>query len=142
MTGLYFGFLIPGETDKFFYVWLDAPIGYIAATEHYCSKRGDRTVAEYWIDPEADVEIHHFIGKDIAYFHTLFWPALLAAADYRTPTAVHVHGFLTVDGRKMSKSRGTFITARQFADFLSPSYLRYYHSTKIGNSIDDSRSQP
>lgn len=135
--GPYFGFLIPGETEKFFYVWLDAPIGYIAATEHYCSKREDRTVEDYWIDPEADVEIHHFIGKDIAYFHTLFWPALLAAADYRTPTEVHVHGFLTVDSRKMSKSRGTFITARQFADFLSPSYLRYYYATKLGNSIDD-----
>lgn len=133
----YFGFKIPGETDKFFYVWLDAPIGYIASTEHYCSKRGGRNVEDYWIDADPDVEIHHFIGKDIAYFHTLFWPALLVAADYRTPTAVHVHGFLTVDSRKMSKSRGTFITARQFADFLSPWYLRYYYATKLGNSIDD-----
>jgi methionyl-tRNA synthetase len=135
--GPYFGFKIPGEEDKYFYVWLDAPIGYIAATEHYCAHRGNCKAEEYWIDQTADVEIHHFIGKDIAYFHTLFWPAVLSAADYRIPTAVHVHGFLTVDGRKMSKSRGTFITARQFASFLNPWYLRYYYSTKMGNAIDD-----
>ena len=135
--GPYFGFKIPGEVDKYFYVWLDAPIGYIAATEHYCARHRSCKADDYWLDPAADVEIHHFIGKDIAYFHTLFWPAVLAAADYRTPTAVHVHGFLTVDGRKMSKSRGTFVTARQFVDFLNPWYLRYYYSTKMGNSIDD-----
>lgn len=135
--GPYFGFKIPGEEDKFFYVWLDAPIGYIAATEHYCSSHSTCDAAHYWTEAAADVEIHHFIGKDIAYFHTLFWPAMLAAAEYRVPHAVHVHGFLTVDSRKMSKSRGTFITARQFADFLSPWYLRYYYSTKLGNSIDD-----
>jgi methionyl-tRNA synthetase len=135
--GPYFGFKIPGEDDKYFYVWLDAPIGYIAATEHYCAHLGNCKAEDYWIDPAADVEIHHFIGKDIAYFHTLFWPAVLKAADYRIPTAVHVHGFLTVDGRKMSKSRGTFITARQFANFLNPWYLRYYYSTKMSNSIDD-----
>lgn len=135
--GPYFGFTIPGEDDKYFYVWLDAPIGYIAATEHYCAGRSDRTVEDYWINPDADVEIHHFIGKDIAYFHTLFWPAMLHAADYRTPDHIHCHGFLTVDARKMSKSRGTFITARMFADFLSPWYLRYYYATKLGNSIDD-----
>jgi len=135
--GPYFGFKIPGETDKYFYVWMDAPIGYIAATDHYCSRRRDRTVEDYWLTADEHVEIHHFIGKDIAYFHTLFWPAMLAAADYRTPDAVHVHGFLTVDSRKMSKSRGTFITARQFADFLNPWYLRYYYATKLGNSIDD-----
>jgi len=135
--GPYFGFKIPGEEDKFFYVWLDAPIGYIAATEHYCASRTDRNVDEYWLRHDTDVEIHHFIGKDIAYFHTLFWPAMLRAADYRTPDKVHVHGFLTVDSRKMSKSRGTFITARQFADALNPWYLRYYYCTKMGNSIDD-----
>jgi methionyl-tRNA synthetase len=135
--GPYFGFKIPGEDDKFFYVWMDAPVGYIAATEHYCSQRTERTAAEYWLDPHSHAEIRHFIGKDIAYFHTLFWPAMLAAADYRTPTAVHVHGFLTVDGRKMSKSRGTFITARQFADVLPPWFLRYYYATKLNDSIDD-----
>ncbi|MBI5249639.1 MAG: methionine--tRNA ligase subunit beta, partial [Desulfomonile tiedjei] len=135
--GPYFGFRIPGEEDKFFYVWLDAPIGYIAATEHYSATHPDRSVEEYWLDHASDAEIHHFIGKDIAYFHTLFWPAMLQAADYRIPTAVHVHGFLTVDSRKMSKSRGTFITARLFADHLNPWYLRYYYATKLGNSIDD-----
>jgi len=135
--GPYFGFKIPGEEDKYFYVWVDAPIGYIAATEHYCTERGDRSVEEYWIDLKSDAEIHHFIGKDIAYFHILFWPAMLQAADYRRPTAVHVHGFLTVDGRKMSKSRGTFITARQFAEFIPSWCLRYYYATKLGSSIDD-----
>jgi len=135
--GPYFGFKIPDEEDKFFYVWLDAPVGYIASTEHYCASTMDCTVEDYWIDPHADVEIHHFIGKDIAYFHTLFWPAMLNAADYRTPDFVHVHGFLTVDSRKMSKSRGTFITARQFAEHLHPTYLRYYYATKLGNSVDD-----
>lgn len=135
--GPYFGFKIPGETDKFFYVWMDAPIGYIAATEHHCAGLSDRTVEDYWLNHDSDVEIHHFIGKDIMYFHTLFWPAMLRSAGYRIPDAIHVHGFLTVDSRKMSKSRGTFITARQFADSLHPSYLRYYYSTKLGNSIDD-----
>ncbi len=135
--GPYFGFRIPGEKDKYFYVWLDAPIGYIAATEHYCSAKKSCTVEEYWLEPDSEVEIHHFIGKDIAYFHTLFWPAMLKAADYRLPTAVHVHGFLTVDARKMSKSRGTFITARSFADHLNTWYLRYYYATKLSNTIDD-----
>jgi methionyl-tRNA synthetase len=135
--GPYFGFKIPGEEDKFFYVWLDAPIGYIAATEKYCASRDDRTLEEYWLDHDSDAVIHHFIGKDIAYFHTLFWPATLKAADYRLPSAVHVHGFLTVDGRKMSKSRGTFITARRFAEVLSPRHLRYYYATKFSDTIDD-----
>ncbi len=135
--GPYFGFKIPGEDDKYFYVWLDAPIGYIAATEHYCASQEDRTVEDYWLDPKADVEIHHFIGKDISYFHTLFWPAMLKAADYRLPDKVHVHGFLTVEGRKMSKSRGTFITARQFAQFIDPWLLRYYYASKLNDSIDD-----
>jgi len=135
--GPYFGFLIPGEKDKFFYVWLDAPIGYIAATEHYCASRARGTLAEYWLDRDSSAEVHHFIGKDIAYFHTLFWPAVLKAAEYRLPSSVHVHGFLTVEGRKMSKSRGTFITAREFSDLLNPWYLRYYYATKLNDSIDD-----
>lgn len=135
--GPYFGFKIPGEADKYFYVWLDAPIGYIAATQHYCDKREDRKVEDYWIEADSETEIRHFIGKDIASFHTLFWPATLKAAEYRTPDKIHVHGFLTVDSRKMSKSRGTFVTARMFADFLNPLYLRYYYATKLGNSIDD-----
>lgn len=135
--GPYFGFPIPGEVDKYFYVWLDAPIGYIAATEHYCSQRGDRTVDQYWLDQDASTEIHHFIGKDIAYFHTLFWPSMLKAADYRRPDAVHVHGFLTVDRRKMSKSRGTFITARLFSEFIDPSYLRYYYGAKLSSQPSD-----
>jgi len=135
--GPYFGFKIPGESDKYFYVWLDAPIGYIAATEHYCSNSGRCSVEEYWLFQSPDVEIHHFIGKDIAYFHTLFWPAMLTAAGYKTPDFIHVHGFLTVDSRKMSKSRGTFITAGLFADHVIPFYLRYYYATKLSNSIDD-----
>ena len=135
--GPYFGFKIPGEQDKYFYVWLDAPVGYIAATEHYCMDETDRSVGDYWLDHNSDVEIHHFIGKDIAYFHTLFWPAMLKSAGYRLPSAVHVHGFLTIESRKMSKSRGTFITARQFADNIHPWYLRYYYATKLNDSIDD-----
>ncbi len=135
--GPYFGFKIPGEEDKYFYVWLDAPTGYIAATEHYCSTKGKCKVEDYWVGSGDDVEIHHFIGKDIAYFHTLFWPAMLKAAGYKTPDYIHVHGFLTVDSRKMSKSRGTFITADTFAQFVPPWYLRYYYATKLSNSIDD-----
>lgn len=135
--GPYFGFKIPGEKDKYFYVWLDAPTGYIAATEHYCQTTGKCSVEDYWDQSTAQVEIHHFIGKDIAYFHTLFWPAMLKAAGYKTPDYIHVHGFLTVDSRKMSKSRGTFITASTFAQFVRPWYLRYYYATKLTNSIED-----
>jgi len=135
--GPYFGFKVPGEEDKFFYVWMDAPIGYIAATEHYTARSDSGgSLEDYW-NPDSDAEIHHFIGKDIAYFHTLFWPATLKAADYKTPDEVHVHGFLTVDGRKMSKSRGTFITARRFCELLDPWCLRYYYATKLNDSIDD-----
>lgn len=135
--GPYFGFKIPGEEGKFFYVWMDAPIGYIAATEHYTARSDSgRSFEDYW-NPDSDAEIHHFIGKDIAYFHTLFWPATLKAADYKTPDEVHVHGFLTVDGRKMSKSRGTFITAGRFCEFLDPWCLRYYYATKLNDTIDD-----
>ncbi len=135
--GPYFGFKIPGETDKYFYVWLDAPIGYIAATDHYCALHGGASVEDYWSSGNSETVIHHFIGKDIAYFHTLFWPAVLKGAGYRTPDFVHVHGFLTVGSRKMSKSRGTFVTARQLAESLNPWYLRYYYATKMNPSIDD-----
>ncbi len=131
----YFGFKIPGEDNKYFYVWLDAPIGYISNTERW-SRDHDRDVeADYWKND--DVEIHHFIGKDIVRFHTLFWPAMLMAADLQLPKAVHVHGFLTVDGKKMSKSRGTFINARTYLDHLDPQYLRYYFAAKLQGRADD-----
>ncbi|MRI32019.1 methionine--tRNA ligase [Endozoicomonas sp. OPT23] len=132
----YFGFEIPGEPGKFFYVWLDAPIGYMAAFENLCQKRDDLNFDEYW-KKDSDCEVHHFIGKDIVNFHCLFWPAMLKGADYRTPTAVNVHGYLTVNGEKMSKSRGTFITARTWLDHLDPEYLRYYYAAKLSNRIDD-----
>ena len=132
--GPYFGFPIPGEDNKFFYVWLDAPIGYIASTEHYCEKVG-RDVAEYWEND--DTEIYHIIGKDIVYFHVLFWPAMLMAADLTLPKQVAVHGFLRVEGEKMSKSRGTFINARTYLDHLDPQYLRYYYAAKLSGQIED-----
>jgi methionyl-tRNA synthetase len=130
----YFGFEIPGEENKFFYVWLDAPVGYIATTQHYCEKNG-LNVNDIWKD--GDTEIHHFIGKDILYFHTLFWPAMLDVSGYKLPSKVNVHGFLTIGGKKMSKSRGTFITARTYLDHLSPEYLRYYYASKLTGGIDD-----
>jgi methionyl-tRNA synthetase len=131
----YFGFEIPGETGKFFYVWLDAPIGYIGSFLHYCRRTGldfDR----YW-KPGSDAEVYHFIGKDIVYFHTLFWPAVLHGAGYRPPTAVFAHGFLTVNGQKMSKSRGTFITARAWLDHLPAEYLRYFYASRLGPGVED-----
>lgn len=131
----YFGFKIPGETDKYFYVWLDAPIGYIATTERWCRENDRDVEKDYW--KNSDAEIHHFIGKDIVYFHTLFWPAMLMAADLQLPKAVHVHGFLTVNGQKMSKTRGTFINARTYLDHLNPLYLRYYFCSKLAGSADD-----
>ena len=130
----YFGFLIPGETDKYFYVWLDAPIGYMASTMNYCQKTG-RNFDDYWYDK--DTEIHHFIGKDITYFHALFWPAMLMGAGFNTPTRLHIHGFLTVNGEKMSKSRGTFISAATFLQHLDPEYLRYYYACKLGSGTED-----
>lgn len=131
----YFGFPIPGEPGKFFYVWLDAPIGYIAATEHWANQNGQRW--QDWWSRDADVRITHVIGKDIVYFHTLFWPAMLEAAGLKTPDRVQVHGFLTVDGKKMSKSRGTFIRAATWAEHLSPDYLRYYYAAKLSDGIED-----
>ena len=131
----YFGFNIPGTTDKFFYVWLDAPIGYMASFKAYC-KQSELSFDDYW-NADSEHELYHFIGKDIIYFHSLFWPAMLHGANLRTPTAIFAHGFLTVDGAKMSKSRGTFIKARTYLDHLNPQYLRYYFAAKLTAKIDD-----
>jgi methionyl-tRNA synthetase len=132
----YFGFLIPGTEDKYFYVWLDAPMGYVASFLNLCKRRDDLDFDEYW-DPGHDTEVYHFIGKDIVYFHTLFWPAVLQGAGFRLPNSVFAHGFLTVNGKKMSKSRGTFIKARTYLDNLNPNYLRYYYAAKLGPGMDD-----
>ena len=132
--GPYFGFAIPGEENKYFYVWLDAPIGYIATTQAWCDENG-KNIGDYWQDP--DTEIYHFIGKDIIYFHCLFWPAMLMDAGLHLPTSVVVHGFLTVEGAKMSKTRGTFINARAYLDHLDPQYLRYYYATKLSGRVED-----
>ena len=133
----YFGFSIPGHEDKYFYVWLDAPIGYLASHKNYLDKIGDtKTFKECW-KPDSDYEIYHFIGKDIMYFHTLFFPAMLKHSDFKTPDGVFVHGFLTLNGEKMSKSRGTFILAKTYLDNLDPEYLRYYFATKLGPGVDD-----
>lgn len=132
----YFGFLIPGETNKYFYVWLDAPIGYMASFKNYCDKHPGVSFDEYW-KADSDIELYHFIGKDIVYFHALFWPAALHGANFRTPTAICVNGFLTVDGQKMSKSRGTFIKARTYLDYLPAEFLRYYFAAKLSNHIED-----
>jgi methionyl-tRNA synthetase len=131
----YFGFRIPGTTDKYFYVWVDAPIGYMASFKELCDREG--LDFDAWWGQDSTAEIHHFIGKDIIYFHTLFWPAMLMGADIRTPTAVYAHGFLTVDGAKMSKSRGTFISARTYLDYLQPDYLRYYFAARLGSGTGD-----
>ncbi|MCK4866274.1 MAG: methionine--tRNA ligase, partial [Gammaproteobacteria bacterium] len=132
----YFGFEIPDAPGKFFYVWLDAPMGYMASFKNLCDKRDDLNFDDYW-KADSEHEVYHFIGKDIAYFHTLFWPAVLTGSNYRTPTAVFCHGFLTVNGQKMSKSRGTFIKARTYLDNLNPEYLRYYFAAKLSNGVDD-----
>lgn len=131
----YFGFEIPGQVGKYFYVWLDAPIGYMASFKNFCDKTGIN-FNTFWAE-DNQTELYHFIGKDIIYFHALFWPALLTAAGFRKPTAIFAHGFLTVNGQKMSKSRGTFITARTYLNHLHPEYLRYYFAAKLGNGIDD-----
>jgi methionyl-tRNA synthetase len=132
--GPYFGFKIPGEDNKYFYVWLDAPVGYIATTEKFCRDTG-RDFDTYWHNPQA--QIYHLIGKDIIYFHTLFWPAMLKGAGYTLPSKVLVHGFLTVNGEKMSKTRGTFVNARTYLDHLDPQYLRYYYAAKLNGRPDD-----
>ena len=132
----YFGFRIPGTEDKYFYVWLDAPVGYMASFKHLCDRTDGLVFDDYW-KPDSDAEVYHFIGKDIMYFHTLFWPAVLNGAGFRQPTSVYAHGFLTVDGQKMSKSRGTFIKARTYLDNLNPEYLRYYYAAKLGPTIED-----
>ena len=133
----YFGFSIPGYKNKYFYVWLDAPIGYLASHKNYLDKIQDKeTFDECW-KPDSDYEIYHFIGKDIMYFHTLFFPAMLKHSDFKTPDGVFVHGFLTLGGKKMSKSRGTFILARTYLENLNPEYLRYYFATKLGPGVDD-----
>lgn len=132
----YFGFRIPGTDDKYFYVWLDAPVGYAASFKNLCARRDDLDFDEYW-RPGHTTELYHFIGKDIMYFHTLFWPAVLQGAGFRTPTSVFAHGFLTVNGQKMSKSRGTFINARTYLDHLHPAYLRYYYAAKLGPTVED-----
>jgi methionyl-tRNA synthetase len=132
----YFGFEIPDAPGKYFYVWLDAPIGYMASFRKLCDSTNDLVFEDYWAE-NSEFEVHHFIGKDIVNFHALFWPAMLSCANYRTPTAVHAHGFVTVNGQKMSKSRGTFINARTYLDHLNPEYLRYYFAAKLSSSVDD-----
>ena len=131
----YFGFEIPGYPNKYFYVWLDAPIGYIASHQNLCERTGD-DFESYW-QPSHDTELYHFIGKDIINFHGLFWPAMLASAGLRQPTAIFAHGFLTVDGTKMSKSRGTFIMASTYLEHLDAEYLRYYFAAKLSPNVDD-----
>ncbi len=130
----YFGFEIPDAKGNYWYVWFDAPIGYIASTEEWCRQNGDN-YENWWKNPEG--EIHHFIGKDITYFHTLFWPGMLKTAGFQLPTKVHIHGFLTVAGEKMSKSKGTFIQASTYARHLDPTYLRYYFASKLSSGVDD-----
>ncbi|MDW5377995.1 methionine--tRNA ligase [Halomonas sp. HP20-15] len=131
----YFGFEIPDAPGKYFYVWLDAPIGYLASFQHLCDREGI-DFDSYW-KKDSDAEVYHFIGKDIVYFHALFWPAMLEGANMRTPSAVNCHGFVTVNGAKMSKSRGTFIKAETYAEYLNPEYLRYYFAAKLTAGVDD-----
>ncbi|WP_299013795.1 methionine--tRNA ligase [uncultured Photobacterium sp.] len=132
----YFGFEIPGETGKYFYVWLDAPIGYMGSFKNLCDKRDDLDFDEFW-KKDSSTELYHFIGKDIVYFHSLFWPAMLEGADLRKPNNVFVHGYVTVNGAKMSKSKGTFIKAGTYLKHLDPECLRYYYAAKLNNRIDD-----
>ncbi len=133
----YFGFLIPNTTDKYFYVWLDAPIGYISIFKNLCTKNKKIKFDDFFSASHNHSELYHFIGKDIIYFHALFWPAILHGANYRTPSKIFAHGFLTINGEKMSKSRGTFITARSYSKHLSAEYLRYYFAAKLSCGIDD-----
>jgi methionyl-tRNA synthetase len=130
----YFGFEIPDSPGNYWYVWFDAPIGYMASTQQWCASNGEK-LDNWW--RTNDCEIHHFIGKDIAYFHTLFWPGMLKTAGYSLPAKVHIHGFLTVDGEKMSKSKGTFVRASTYLKHLNPSYLRYFYATKLSSRVED-----
>lgn len=132
----YFGFEIPDAPGKYFYVWLDAPIGYMGSFKNLCDKRGDLNFDEFW-NKDSKTDLYHFIGKDIVYFHSLFWPAMLEGSNYRKPTNLFVHGYVTVNGAKMSKSRGTFITARSYLDNLDADCLRYYYAAKLSSRIDD-----
>ncbi|NLC09086.1 MAG: methionine--tRNA ligase [Gammaproteobacteria bacterium] len=132
----YFGFEIPGAPNKYFYVWLDAPIGYMASFKNLCDRTPELEFDAFW-SVDSTAELYHFIGKDIINFHALFWPAMLEGAGFRKPTAVNVHGYLTVNGAKMSKSRGTFIKARTYLDHLNPEYLRYYYASKLGRGVED-----
>ncbi|CAG19579.1 methionine--tRNA ligase [Photobacterium profundum] len=132
----YFGFEIPGETSKYFYVWLDAPIGYMGSFKNLCDKRDDLDFDEFW-KKDSTTELYHFIGKDIVYFHSLFWPAMLEGAGFRKPNNVFVHGYVTVNGAKMSKSKGTFIKAGTYLEHLDPECLRYYYAAKLNSRIDD-----
>ena len=131
----YFGFEIPDAPGKYFYVWFDAPIGYLGSFTQLCARTGLKF--DDFLEADSPAELHHFIGKDILYFHTLFWPAVLEGAGLRRPTSVHAHGFVTINGQKMSKSRGTFITARRYLDSFKAEYLRYYFAAKLGPGIDD-----
>lgn len=132
----YFGFEIPDEPGKYFYVWLDAPVGYMASFANLCKRRPELDFDTFW-GKDSKTELYHFIGKDIINFHALFWPAMLEGAGYRKPTALNVHGYLTVNGQKMSKSRGTFIKARTYLEHLNPEYLRYYYASKLSRGVDD-----
>ena len=132
----YFGFKIPGYEDKYFYVWLDAPIGYLASHINYLEKQNSEEFEKFW-DPNSNSEIYHFIGKDIMYFHTLFFPVMLSNAGFKMPSGVFVHGFVMLDGEKMSKSRGNFISADDFVTVLDPEYLRYYFASKLSTGVDD-----
>ena len=133
----YFGFKIPGYEEKYFYVWLDAPIGYLASHLNYLKKNKNEDLFNKFWNPESNSEVYHFIGKDIMYFHALFFPVMLSNADFKTPDGVFVHGFLTLNGEKMSKSRGNFISAESYLDALPPDYLRYYFASKLGTGVDD-----
>ena len=131
----YFGFEIPGEKNKYFYVWVDAPIGYLASISNWAEKN-KLNMQDLWSE-NSKYEIYHFIGKDIAYFHGLFWPALLSAANLKLPSGINVHGFLTINGEKMSKSKGTGILAKEFAEITNPETLRYYFAAKLNNKVED-----
>ncbi len=132
----YFGFPIPGEDNKYFYVWLDAPVGYMASFKQYCESHPEINFDDYWRD-DSHSELYHFIGKDIIYFHSLFWPAMLDGAGFRLPSGIYANGYLTVNGKKMSKSRGTFISAKHYLQHLEPEFLRYYYAAKLNQRIDD-----